>query len=1685
MLVPGLPWFSATTGHRAAPSRLTARWCWQATTREGFTSSLWMIGDGLLRSDDTMDSLASRPSSGSTSWAHGALFTIIGLFVVLWGLDAVVFWQNDPPWPFAALSAGDGGFVLTVLVVLFFVNAVLLDSLMADKVSDPRAVPGWLRRLRFVLAGVPLIGMYTVAFWLWLIENHPRRVLPRPPAELAGERTDVAAWSWLPQRYGVLFASRAQWLWNARGFFVGLLIVDTLGLLVVTLWWASFGPDLLGLPAGYLATVPLHVAAFACVVSYLLTRRRLFIFKPIRRILVWPLAALWCLPAPICLLGGFVIVLTESAAEQRLLARAAYRGRRQWTRSGMKVYSDLRRSTQRGFGGPTPAQPACVRDCLALLYRLKIALLPIETVAATAVLIWWSDRLQTLGFVVRLGAWLLAAAATLLAITGGAAVLARRIFSRRSNEPPYLAYVTAAQAMVASGLCFGILLGSGNFGALGGRLQDFAILGCLVVVVIVALRRGRIDVELWAWTGVLVAVALSGSWISKGGPPAALAISLLALGAVALPLATVGSGVFLGPWLLRPMTLAHLGDRRLSGSSRLGLLAVATSMILPFGGLLIPFWLSARRRWISRFDRELGPRSEPTRTVEEASSPASGEAQRRPETGTPARARSVRRDHAFAHLVSHLANSNKNRRLWTLLEEKHFLADQARHARGFDQSSSDLESAVLPAAIGRRDWNRFLRFALVAVNLHELADHLSDEGLLEILARDGHSDQALDAAGRIADLPRRLGAQAMVGLHLERHEANFAICMNRLCDDLEHLVLPPDQDARDRLRELLIDLARVFSELGPAIRGHVARRWPAERAQRLDDEVRTAAAWGRAGEKLGPELWDELSHVRSSEVLKLSLPEMIAASAPYEDPEAILEQVRALPAAGPELPWLCRAAMLGALAERRPAAAWTLWQVWWAEEPAPWSQDLVVQGVSFFQCLTHEQLTPVAKDVDDEEARVALWILVLFGIQRSQSRGGPPEGWQRHQVEDLAASTRTAIEHLPPAGRLTWLLDWVDAVTPESLEVPASSPPPALPLAVPRAELKRLAAFLKLAAYAVPPDQIVRFFDLVAVLSPRGLGFWLADAVIASPAGPDLLRYLARNSRHETVLETLFEQSNRYLLGFSLSTEETAKLWNVLLTRLASRLCVLSARRGERSGAGHLAYLKKALALVRDQDALRIAVADALADAGETTLAAEVCAGILGDRSRHTALMRLWPVADDPAEPSLAPDALYERLASADDMRDELRALAALRNPEPGVDAVFGRRLEPMVNRERTVPALIRLMLHRSPQAATDTAFGRREQRVAWHVLEQALAVSLPARTLVALTPELPALSRPLGVRHAVEEVHESFRQLLTLSAVPWSDRRQALEALLARIGTVFGAPSGQGLGFRRERWLAALLRALARELFVARGGEYEIEDLLPLLVVTAERLPGVARRLGHSRARWRRHWLPRPPAGGLSLEAESRDQVLALCNADDDQRMAFAASLRESPEPRARTAHALVYLVSNRHADAIPGLIETLPSALERDDLCLRLIRHRWVRGTVAERVMALIRNPRRDPAGLDDATDQLRRDLYLEARLWHRLETAGGHAGESWIHDLASLATQEDLDPDDLRYEPWFRALRARDDEQGLAVLADAVVGAFRGGSAARAKRILRLWLHAHPGHAADQQTVLSSMVEEAVRL
>ena len=68
------------------------------------------------------------------------------------------------------------------------------------------------------------------------------------------------------------------------------------------------------------------------------------------------------------------------------------------------------------------------------------------------------------------------------------------------------------------------------------------------------------------------------------------------------PLWSVALFFGLGGWLLHPFRLRHLFDRRLPGSLRGALAAVALTSAIPLGGLAIPFWIYAHYRLWPRYE---------------------------------------------------------------------------------------------------------------------------------------------------------------------------------------------------------------------------------------------------------------------------------------------------------------------------------------------------------------------------------------------------------------------------------------------------------------------------------------------------------------------------------------------------------------------------------------------------------------------------------------------------------------------------------------------------------------------------------------------------------------------------------------------------------------------------------------------------------------------------------------------------------------------------------------------------------------------------------------------------------------------------------------------------------------------------------------------------------------------------
>lgn len=1591
-----------------------------------FESSLASIYENNLREPSHM-TRASHPLrfNDSTNIAGCALYSFFGLICTILGVDAIVFEQAAPPWPVGELGAERGGPVFALLGALILINAVLFDSLMAGKVTDRRLVPDWVRVVRFTLAGVPLIGIYAVMAWLWLLENHPHRVLrEQPPPTLRARRVEPPREVSRPRRYGVVFRSRVQMLTLAPYFFVGLLIVNTLVLRICATWWCSFGADFHGIRSGVLVSVALHAVAFACAVSYVLSQRRLLVLRPLRRLLVWPLTFFWWLPSDWFILGGLIVTVIGSAEEQRLLVRAAFRGRRQWTEMGMEIYSYLRRSARRPSPGTPPAWSRETLKHQRRFYRLKLALLAAEAMLATTGVSWLLERLGPPKQLVNWSIVLMLFLSVLCAVAGVGFFLFDRLVRQVLARPPYFRYAFGGQIVFAAGSQLGIYLGSGDLAAFCDSLFFFSCIGFVVAGLAVIFSRPLSrDSGLLFWCGAFLALAAWAIWRPGAALLAALGAFLFILGLLVLLLVIVGTGIFQGSWVLLPWTLASLKDRRLRFRSRAALGILAISLILPFGGFLIPLWYFARQHLCPALEQELlaaSPAAVRGRDGDAAAARSSGKA-----VGSSSEQRNSDNDFAFRQLIHHLMSTGTEHSLWRLLETKTYFADQARYLGSFHQSSNDLEEAVLPTAIRTGDWNRFLHYALVALNLRSLADRLSEEELLGILVRRGYTELALDAAGRLADQFRRLNARTAIGIHLDRTGRHFAELLEPLREDLENLPPPKDKTSADRSRGILIELARAFGlELEVALERQ-ADTWPEALWTRgLNDELWVAAAWGclgRSAGKPGEDTWFFLAKVHSPEVVSNHLPEMLASVKDIEDAEEILTRVRALETVGEELLWRCRLALLSNLSNRQPEVARDLWRRWRQPSPVPWSTDLVVLGADFLGHQPQKELEHLVADIRDVEARVALWLAGLYGRKARGEAAG---------IEGMAASARAAIDALPQAEQPGWMLLWISAVH--------TFPVPGLGV-----ELVRLETLLRQTAYAASGEMMTTFFDLAAVLSPRHLRVWLADAILTSTHGSELLLVLAERASEEGVLKTLWQHSESYLLGLTLSTDEATALWTQILTTLASRLTVLCR---------DLFYLEEACSKVRDEDALRAAAVAALADAGQTELAARVCAGINGSRERRLAELRFLSGTAAIEEP-LVLDELYEALASVDEAEDEMKILASLSSPERSIETLFRRWLASLVHHHRQVPALIRLLEHR----AGGSGVARREQRVGWHILEKAMANSPPDSSLVALVPELPVLSRPLGMDRAATEVYESFRQLLRLTQIPWSDRRWALESLLARIDAIFFARPSRPSG--RAWRVAELFRALAAELFTVDEPLEAREQLLPPLVAVVERLPPeVARHLRHLRPsrRLSKGWLSLGVGHGSRPDALAESRILSFYMAGDAQRLSSARRLLTDPGTSPREVQVLAYLLSNRNPEMVPALVAILPASMERDDLSLRLIRHGWIAGEMAGDLLDQIHDPL----------------LNLEGNLWRDLEANGGNAEETWCQKLTAFVAQRDLDPDDLRYEPWLRALREEGSGRGLPDLAEAFRRTLASGSTGRAWCTLRTWLHAREGGNGPSQ-------------
>ena len=973
------------------------------------------------------------------------------------------------------------------------------------------------------------------------------------------------------------------------------------------------------------------------------------------------------------------------------------------------------------------------------------------------------------------------------------------------------------------------------------------------------------------------------------------------------------------------------------------------------------------------------------------------------------------REYQFRRIVAHLSEAEAWQKIFDLLEKKPFLVDQADHFGGFEPSGGDIEQYAIPAAIRREDWNRFLRYASLALNLRGLAESLAEPDILRALVRDGRHGLARDVVDRLANPLRRAEARTVL--------ASACRSRNDLLPDLLRGI-EADLETVTPTAPVLAFIARSLGpELSSRWQGWI-ERLPPEPAESARVWAAVAGSWLDRGETRADRLWEALAQLGDRELLLKQAARL--GRLDQRDIDETLARLASLFGDDKPARWQAVALYLDRQTRRRPERAVLAWERWVESEPILWTVNLVEACRERFKRLSPARIETFFSRLEGSEARAALRIADLEA--RPDSR--------------RAAASLEEVGQIPDGpAKLHWSLRYLEARPPD----PADEI---------RGQVGAVAAYLHELRYDVAAGELRRFLDLAARFYPRELEHLIEDVAWSPASRPETLLTLAE-TRQEAVATQLLEHAERFAAAVSLTEAEGFKARGELIRRVACRLCLL------RKDLWGLATAVERL-LPEEEDELRETLAPTLAQTGRQEEAREVAERIRDPRRRFLTLLRVLPVSALPAD-FLSSRSLYDAMASTRPLDEERLALSVLlQNPFDPQD-LARRYLMPLRSSDLQAQGLLRLARH--ALAFQRSFYGKRQDRVAaLEVVRGSLAVETDER-LSALTPEIAALGAEMGTKEAVAELEEAGRQLAGLGTVSWSLRAMALEHLLSLVGPILLAVIPER---RARRKIAGVLESMARLPLGPRPDRALDElrshwhEILPMLLAAAERFPGGGTRAVLEAVR-------EGAAACNGHGGEAADSVFNLCLAPAAGRALLAEKALTSSASEPALLQALAYLLAARLPGRALEIVRNLPPD-DRDVLCLRLIRFRWIDPEAALQLPGFIADP----------------ILREEAFLWLKLE---GSSKEDWLRSLAALAALRPLDPSEPGRNPFLDRLWSCEPDLSRPLLAALFTHALRSGGRERGEASLRLWLHAHvaPVLGTEQPLALQrdEQAAEALRL
>lgn len=547
---------------------------------------------------------------------------VVSLFASLFALPLELTWW-DVEWDLLRvlpLVENTGPLLAVALAGSWLASGVGLSRLLQRRLprTDHRR---WSHRLRgCLLVGFPLVGFH------FLTLAH-RRLADRTGNENPRETAKLDPLSW---RAGVA-PTRLRFWWEslriAGSWFLPWYLASVGVFAWAVLWLAAQRGPGVGM-ALLVAAGSLHVVAFAVRWSTGPEAAPFSAREPweagFHRAATW----LLLLPHPVPLLW-LMVSLSEPRVEKhrsQTVVRAAFRPGTEvnrlphWRSLSRALHGQWERLswTRRWFqtaGDPRLQQTTLSVRNLGTLYRLKIGLTYFDGLLLGWLLYVLAERRLVSPGVLQgaldailwggLGMVLLGSATFLGCLL---AVLLRLPVGFRASGLPLLSkFLALSCGALVLGLSTGVHLGRGDLQSAGvwlalpvALLLSFIAFGVILRPVSQSLPGVDRCLDPTArpvWILAPMTLGVAGVVLAVEGAMARVVADLLVVCAGLSPLAHAALAFTLGGWLLRPFTVRDLTIRSLPSRRRWTLRLLAVTVVLPLGGLAVPWWIFLRSRW--------------------------------------------------------------------------------------------------------------------------------------------------------------------------------------------------------------------------------------------------------------------------------------------------------------------------------------------------------------------------------------------------------------------------------------------------------------------------------------------------------------------------------------------------------------------------------------------------------------------------------------------------------------------------------------------------------------------------------------------------------------------------------------------------------------------------------------------------------------------------------------------------------------------------------------------------------------------------------------------------------------------------------------------------------------------------------------------------------------------------------